>query len=135
MDNLAVLALVVPQREALTCTGSTVAPIAPEMSKRAPSHSTRTRVTAKASPAIELVVRRGALRRFDRFTQRAVDLSMKVTWDQRRDERRTSSREVDRDDRKTERRQKPPFTWELADFVIVGKLPAPRPDAKATKTR
>jgi hypothetical protein len=80
-------------------------------------------VPAKASPVIELVVRRGALRRFDRFTQRAADLSIKVTWDRRRDERRMSSREVNRDNRKTERRQKPPFTWELADFVVVGKVP------------
>jgi hypothetical protein len=39
--------------------------------------------------------------------------------------------QVPRDRRATDRRQEPPFTWELADFVVV----EPRPDAAATPRR
>jgi hypothetical protein len=49
-----------------------------------------------------------------------------------------SSQPVERtNQRKTERRQKPPFTWEAADFVVLDRAPQPsdssRQMARATK--
>ncbi len=56
-------------------------------------------------------MRRGALRRFDKLVKAAASVPVTVAWD-----RRTSSKpgEV-----KVDRRQKPPFTWDVADFVVV----------------
>ena len=66
------------------------------------------------------VVRRGALRRFDRLKQAATDLPVDVIWD-----RRTSHAPKDgpRQARRTlaERRKQPSFTWTAADFVVVEK--------------
>jgi hypothetical protein len=65
------------------------------------------------SRRIELIVRRGALRRFDRLKKSTADLPVKVSWDRRQ----ASS---PGDDRPTkERRKEPPFTWTVADFVVV----------------
>ena len=77
----------------------------------------------------EIVVRRGALRRFDTLKRKTSDLPVVVTWDRRQDERRASSGDVSTDRRRLDRRQKPPFTWELAEFVVV----APRPPLPAPK--
>jgi hypothetical protein len=76
-----------------------------------------------SSPVIELVVRRGALRRFDKLKTKTADLQVKVSWDRRQDDRRTSSHPSRTERRKTERRQKPPFTWDVADFVVVERQP------------
>jgi hypothetical protein len=75
----------------------------------------------KKKGAIEIVVRRGALRRFDALKTRTDELPVVVTWDRRTDERRDegAAAGVKRDRRHMERRQKPPFTWDLADFVVV----------------
>ena len=74
----------------------------------------------KGSPvSVELVVRRGALRRFSALKEKAADLPVKVSWDRRTAERRQTASEVGTDQRKADRRQKPPFTWELSDFVVV----------------
>jgi hypothetical protein len=74
----------------------------------------------KSTPiSVELVVRRGALRRFRALKEKAADLPVKVSWDRRTAERRQASAEVSGDQRKTDRRQKPPFTWDLSDFVVV----------------
>jgi hypothetical protein len=83
-------------------------------------------------------VRRGALRRFDELKKKTAELPVTVSWDRREDERRaSSSAEIERDRRATERRQKPPFTWEMADFVLV--VPTPRRTArrktKSSKTK
>ena len=71
------------------------------------------------SPITELVVRRGALRRFDALKRETAGLPVNVTWDRRKDDRRSSSDEVPGERRKTDRRQKPSFTWDLAEFVVV----------------
>jgi hypothetical protein len=68
---------------------------------------------------VELIVRRGALRRFDRLRQSTADLPVKLTWDRRLKDRRRSTQDVTPDNRRTERRRKPPFTWETADFLVV----------------
>src|SRR2546426_4516231 len=75
----------------------------------------------KKPGAIEIVVRRGAMRRFDALKTRTSDLPVVVTWDRRTDQRRDAAAAagVARDRRQSERRQKPPFTWDLADFVVV----------------
>jgi hypothetical protein len=76
---------------------------------------------ATSSKPIELVVRRGALWRFNTLKNKTADLPVRVLWDRRQGERRTGAGEMSKDRRNTDRRQKPPFTWELADFVVVGQ--------------
>ena len=80
---------------------------------------------APADKPIEVVVRRGALWRFNTLKKKTADLPVTVLWDRRQGDRRTASGEPPRERRATDRRQKPPFTWELADFVVVGQPPAP----------
>ena len=79
----------------------------------------------------QIFVRRGALRRFDKLTKAAEHLPVAVKWDRRTDERRSASKSVSTDARKSERRQQPPFTWKVADFVVAETTTrGPRPNAK-----
>ena len=65
-------------------------------------------------------MRRGALRRFQKLKEKAADLPVIVSWDRRTSERRTATNSKPTEDqRKTDRRQKPPFTWDVSDFVVV----------------
>ena len=80
----------------------------------------------------QIFVRRGALRRFDRLKKAAADLPVAIEWDRRTDERRTASKSVSNDTRKNERRQQPPFTWKVADFVVVD---APAKTARAPRKK
>lgn len=74
----------------------------------------------KDGTPIEIVVRRGALHRFDKLKNRTAELPVIVTWDRRTDERREGAGPVSaRERRQAERRRTPPFTWDLADFVVV----------------
>jgi hypothetical protein len=73
----------------------------------------------KKTDAVEIVVRRGALRRFDALKGKTGELPVVVTWDRRTNERRGDNASVKRDRRQIERRRTPPFTWDLADFVVV----------------
>jgi hypothetical protein len=85
----------------------------------------RRRTAAKKEP-LEIVVRRGASRRFDALKNQTSELPVVVTWDRRKTDRRAGSNpsmEVPRDRRANERRQEPPFTWEVADFVVVCPTP------------
>lgn len=68
---------------------------------------------------IRMVVRRGAVRRFDALKKQTAELPVVVTWDRRQRDRRNVSGDIARDRRRTERRQEPSFTWDLADFVVV----------------
>jgi len=90
----------------------------------------------KKQDAIEIVVRRGAMRRFDALKTRTSELPVVVTWDRRTDERRDGDEMADgnRKGRQAERRRKPPFTWELADFVVV-EPKKPRKTARKKSTR
>jgi len=93
---------------------------------------------ASAREPVGIVVRRGALRSFDRLTRKIADLPVVVSWDRRLVDRRASSAPgMPTEQRKAERRQKPPFTWEVADFVVVDRAPhgpeSVRRMAKATK--
>ena len=78
---------------------------------------------AAAKPPIQIVVRVGALKRFDAFKRKTADLPVVVSWDRRKGERRTKGSEVARNRRQTDRRGRPPSTWELADFVVVERPP------------
>lgn len=75
----------------------------------------------RGTVAVELVVRRGAIRRFHKLKQKTASLPVEVSWDRRLGDRRTASDEPSTDRRRTDRRQKPPFTWETGDFVIASK--------------
>jgi len=85
------------------------------------SEARRRTAPRKKQEAIEIVVRRGAIRRFDALKTRTSELPVVVTWDRRTDERRGNAASTDRNRnrRETERRRTPPFTWDLADFVVV----------------
>ena len=93
-----------------------------------PSRSERTRVEQPAtandsgdgSDKTVIRVKRGALRRFDQLKTKSDGLPVEVKWDRRTTDRRAESSGDQADRRKKERRQAPPFTWDAADFVIVG---------------
>jgi hypothetical protein len=88
------------------------------MVRKAPK-ARKARQSTLPEVSIELVVRRGATRRFQKLKEKTADLPVNVTWDRRNGDRRTASDRVAPDRRTIERRQKPPFTWELSDFVVV----------------
>ena len=73
----------------------------------------------RAAVTVQLIVRRGAVRRFQKLKKKTADLPVEIAWDRRTAERRTASQTTDRERRKSDRRQKPPFTWDLSDFVVV----------------
>jgi hypothetical protein len=78
------------------------------------------RQRSAATPKVELIVRRGALRRFDKLKRATAELPVKLSWDRRLGERRTAAGDVNRERRRqSDRRKKPPFTWGSADFVVV----------------
>jgi hypothetical protein len=69
--------------------------------------------------SVGIVVRRGALRRFDALTRKTADLPAVVSWDRRTATRRASREPAPVELRSSDRRKTPPFTWEAADFVVV----------------
>jgi hypothetical protein len=77
---------------------------------------------AKKKP-IGIVVRRGALRRFDALSRKTAELPVVVSWDRRTQNRRSSSEPAPVERRADDRRKAPPFTWEAADFVVVETTP------------
>ena len=72
---------------------------------------------------IRIFVKVGALKRFHTMTQKTADLPVEVAWDRRRGERRSAEATVHADKRSGDRRGDPPFTWEVADFVVVEDEP------------
>jgi hypothetical protein len=82
------------------------------------------RPRAAKPPTTEIVVRRGALRRFDALKQKTEGLPVVVSWDRRKAERRGPAVGSDRERRSADRRRTPPFTWDLAEFVVVAPRPA-----------
>jgi hypothetical protein len=90
----------------------------------------------KDEPIVELIVRRGALRRFDELKKKTADLPVTVTWDRRQADRREAGNGAAKANRRhDERRQTPPFTWEMADFVVVAPPRRKRARAKATSKK
>ena len=77
---------------------------------------------AKKKP-IGIVVKRGALRRFDALTRKTAELPVVVSWDRRTQTRRSTSEPAPVERRQDDRRKAPPFTWDAADFVVVETTP------------
>jgi hypothetical protein len=75
----------------------------------------------RAGVTVKLIVRRGAVDRFQKLRKKTADLPVEVSWDRRKGDRRTASHGVQAERRKNDRRKQPPFTWELSDFVVVEK--------------
>lgn len=73
----------------------------------------------RSAVTVQLIVRRGAARRFQKLKKKTADLPVEVAWDRRESDRRTSSKATHRERRKSDRRQEPPFTWDMSDFVVV----------------
>jgi hypothetical protein len=73
----------------------------------------------KAPVAVELVVRRGARGRYQKLKDQTAALPVKVSWDRRKTERRSTAVDAGTDRRKSDRRQAPPYTWDVSDFVVV----------------
>ena len=73
---------------------------------------------AKKKP-IGIVVRRGALRRFDALTRKTAELPVEITWDRRTAQRRAPGDIAGVERRSGDRRKEPGFTWQVADFVVV----------------
>jgi hypothetical protein len=69
---------------------------------------------------LRIFVRRGATRRFAKLTRDASNLPVAVEWD-----RRAAGSASDTSDGRSarrvtrERRQEPPYTWTVADFVVA----------------
>ncbi len=92
---------------------------------------------AEGGTPVRIFVKIGALKRFDALKRKTADLPVVVTWDRRRDERRDAEASPEAGHRATspeagrrasDRRRTPPFTWELADFVVAedpAAVPAP----------
>ena len=80
----------------------------------------------RSSGPVHLIVRRGALRRFNALKKKTKDLPVVVSWD-----RRTGDRSTDAVGQYAiERRQPPPFPWDVAEFVVVSEVPKPTPPRK-----
>ena len=79
---------------------------------------------------VELFVRRGALRRYHKLKEQTAALPVKIAWDRRKGERRSASDPAESERRTSDRRQKPPFTWDVSDFVVVEKKPRKRTPRK-----
>jgi len=68
---------------------------------------------------LRIFVRRGAIRRYARLTRDSRLLPVDIEWDRRQEERRAEAKTPAANRRKADRRRKPPFTWEMADFVVT----------------
>ena len=68
---------------------------------------------------VRMFVRIGALKRFHFLKKKTANLPVSVEWDRRRTDRRADGEGPGANQRRTERRTTPPFTWETADFVVV----------------
>jgi hypothetical protein len=88
-----------------------------------------------------IVVRRGALKRYDAMKKKTAGLPVSLVWDRRvGGERRAedAAAGATQNRRASDRRQQPPFTWSVADFVVVvppDAEPAPAPAEKKAKKR
>ena len=76
-------------------------------------------MATKNKKAVAIIVRRGAVRRFDELARKTADLPVGISWDRRTENRRASSQSAPLERRSGDRRKKTPFTWDAADFVVV----------------
>ena len=81
--------------------------------KRAPTGR-----TPDPGPVYVAVVRRGSTKRFARLQKHTAELPLEVVWDSRHADRRTKRDRVKIESRRAQRRHNPPFTWDVADFLV-----------------
>jgi hypothetical protein len=92
-------------------------------------------VKRPAKPLVEIIVRRGALRRYDKLTTRTSELPVQVRWDRRVNLIGNPPLGL------RNRRGPLPFTWKAADFVVVEaeaeptEAAAPASDRKPKRRR
>jgi hypothetical protein len=105
----------------------------PAKSARSRSRSAK---TTSAKKGIAIIVKRGATRRFHTLKRDTAEMPVTILWDRRTSERRTAARDgatpAARDG--VDRRKKPAFTWDLADFVVVAP-PKRQKGSRKTPTR
>jgi len=70
--------------------------------------------------ALLLIVRRGAISRYETLKRKAAGLRVVLAWDRRQSDRRRTPGSGPNDRRVGERRRQPPFTWDTADFLVAG---------------
>lgn len=75
--------------------------------------------------ALLLIVRRGAFTRFHSLQEKAANLRVVLAWDRRQGERRRGDHPTGQERRVGDRRKKPPFTWDAADFLVAGETTTP----------
>src|SRR5688500_15568704 len=101
---------------------------APIRSARMPVKK-KTGAKPAAVPVVELIVRRTALRRYHKLQRATAELpALQVSWDRRTNDA-TEARP------QAERRQAPPFTWDVADVVVVEKPARAAAPARSRKQR
>jgi hypothetical protein len=67
-----------------------------------------------------MIVRRGAVPRFEALKEKTRHLNVEVVWDRREGNGPdAAAAAVKRDQEFADRRGDPPFTWKVADFVVV----------------
>lgn len=66
-----------------------------------------------------MIVRRGAIPRFEALKKKTRHLNVQVVWDRRDDDAPAEASTVAKNPRLKNRRGAPPFTWDVADFVVV----------------
>ena len=119
-----------PPPAKFSCGAADTTTVVPTKSKRA-ARRQAVQAKAPATPTTTIVVRRGALKRFDTMKRKTAGLPVNLVWDRRvGGERRADANGTDGERRKIDRRQQPPFTWSLADFVVVD--PAERDGSAGT---
>ena len=84
-------------------------------------HSSAKQSVAITKQGVEIIVKRGAMRRFHALKRETSEMPVTILWDRRTNERRgahvNGKKSVER--RGADRRKTPSFTWDLADFVVV----------------
>jgi hypothetical protein len=66
-----------------------------------------------------MVVRRGAMPRFEALRKKTEHLNVQVVWDRREGDRPDDPVIAENNRRFKDRRGAPAFTWDAADFVVV----------------
>ena len=95
-----------------------------------PKHAKTGKPKPTAShPRTRLIVRRGAVKRHAALKQKTADLAVDVLWDRREADRRAAADKVEAERRSADRRKKPPFTWDVADFAVVVEPDPPKGDS------
>src|SRR5436190_5614677 len=112
------------------CTDPLHLPIDPAMARK-PTRRASSRSKKHMTPTLQIVVRRGALRRFALLNEKRGELPVAVLWDRRAADRRTESDRPAGERRHAERRREPPFTWTAAEFVVVEGAPGVELDNNA----